>query len=780
MAIGLRGWPPPDKAPATRYAMSSDSPSPQDLQALIALFNQGRLREVIAQAEPLVQRYPNAAMLHDLRGVALAQLQEYARALTSFDASLRLRPNSADTFNNRGIALQHLRRLDEALADFDKALVLRPDFVVAHFNRGIVLHDLQRLDEALSSYDKALALQPDYAEAHDNRGSVLQDLRRLDEALASHEQALRFAPDYIVAHYNRGNALRELERLVEALASYDAALRLDPRNAEALNNRANTLWRLKRLQEALADYNRALAIKPDYAEAFHNRGNLLQDLNRLEDAVASYDEALRLRPDYAEARNNRGSALQLLNRLDEAIADFDVALQLRTDFAEAFYNRTAAAARMCAWRVAPQAIAFSDFGLDGAASPFASLSAMDDPARQLHWARTWTHAKYPPAAKPLPVPETRPPRLRIGYFSADFHEHAVMVLIARMLELHDKSKFEIHAFSYGINRDDAMRRRIIGAVDHFHDVSTTDDASISALARNHTIDIALDLNGHTSDARLGIFAHRAAPIQINYLGYPGSIGADFIDYIIADKVVAPPASRDFFSEKLITLPHAYQPNDDQRAIADKSFDRAELGLPADGFVFCCFNNSFKISPAEFDVWMRLLRTIDGGVLWLLRDNAHAEANLRNEAIARGVDAHRLIFAERMPLPMHLARHRCADLFLDTFNYNAHTTASDALWAGLPIVTRQGKSFAARVAASLLHASGMPELITETAEDYERLALDLAANPARLAALRAQLAANRLTAPLFNSAQYTRDIERAYEAAYQRRIKGLPADHIEVN
>ncbi len=760
--------------------MSNDSPSQHDLQTLIALFHQGRLQEVITQAGALARRYPKVAMLHDLSGVAQAQLQDYARAVASFDASLRLQPNAADTFNNRGIALQNLRRLNEALADFDKALALRPNLAVAHFNRGIVLHELHRLDEALASYDKALALQPDHAEAHDNRGSVLQDLRQLEEALASHDRALHFAPDYIVAHYNRGNALRELERFADALASYDAALRLDQRHAEALNNRANTLWRLRRFPEALANYDRAIEIKPDYAEAFHNRGNLLQDLNRLEEAVASYDQALRLRSDYAEARNNRGSALQLLNSLDEAIADFDIALKLKSNFAEAYYNRTAAAARICDWRAPAQTIAFSDLGLDGAASPFASLSALDDPAHQLQWARTWTRAKHPPPAPPLPAPKTRPAKLCIGYFSADFHEHAVMVLMARMLELHDRSAFEIHGFSYGINRDDAMRQRIIRAVDHFHNVSTTDDAGVAALARVHEIDIAVDLNGHTSDARLGIFAHRAAPIQITYLGYPGTTGANFIDYIIADKIVAPPTARGSYSEKVITLPHAYQPNDDQRAIADKVFSRAELGLPTESFVFCCFNNSFKISPAEFDIWMRLLHTIDGSVLWLLKDNARAEANLRGEANARCVNPQRLVFAERAPLDLHLARQRCADLFLDTFNYNAHTTASDALWAGLPIVTKQGKSFAARVAASLLHAAGMPELITETAQDYERLALNLAANPARLAALRAQLAVNRLTTPLFNSTQYTRDIERAFEAAYQRRIEGLPADHIEID
>lgn len=720
---------------------TSEDPPPHDVQALVGLYNQGRLRELAEGAASLLRRYPNAALLHLLAGVAHAGLRDFEKALASFDSAIERNPAYAD----------------------------------AHYNRGIVLQDLKRPDQALKSYDEALRLKPDYAEAHDNRGAALQELGRLDEAVRSHDNALQLRPDYAAAHYNRGNALRELARFDDAIASYDRVLQLDPAHAEALNNRGNALMALRRFDQALADYDKAISLKPDYAEAHHNRGNALQDLNRLDDAVASFDRALQLRPGYAEAHNNRALVLQDLNRLDEALAGYDSALRLQPDFAEAYHNRCTAAARMCAWDARGLAPV-----VEGT-PPFAALSIADDPMRQLELAQACVaNAKFPAATGAIAPPNARPAKLRIGYFSADFHGHAVMFLIARLFELHDRNRFEVHAFSYGIDKQDEMRRRVASAVDRFHEVRGLPDGAVAALARKEGVDIAVDLNGHTGGGRLGIFAHRAAPIQINYLGYPGTNGAGFIDYIIADKIVAPPAARAFFSEKVISLPHSYQVNDDQRAIGDKRFERPELGLPANGFVFCCFNNSFKISPTEVDVWMRLLGAIDGSVLWLLKDNKWAEANLRREAEARGADPARLVFAERMPPADHLARHRCADLFLDTFTYNAHTTASDALWTGLPVVTKQGGSFAARVASSLLHAIGMPELVAGTAEAYERLALELAANPDRLAEVRAKLAANRLTTPLFDSEQYRRHIERAYDLAYDRFLDRLAPDHIDVD
>ncbi len=419
----------------------------------------------------------------------------------------------------------------------------------------------------------------------------------------------------------------------------------------------------------------------------------------------------------------------------------------------------------------------------------ASARASRHPARHRIRSERWAAERFRHIApQPLPRPtaadaaadaahrDAAPRRLRIGYFSADFFSHATMFLMAGLFRAHDRGRFAIHAYSYGPPRDDAVRRDLAGRVDSFTDIGAMGDSDVHALARRHGLDIAVDLKGFTQHNRSGLFAARLAPVQISYLGYPGTMGADCFDYILADSVVIPPEQRAHYSESVIRLPHSYQANDDRREIAANCPSRAELGLPEGAFVFCCFNNTYKIAPDAFAIWMRLLRQVDGSVLWLFRANRWAEANLRREAAAHGVDPARLVFAERLPQSEHLARHARADLFLDTFNYNAHTTASDALWAGLPLVTRAGRGFAARVGASLLHAVGLPELVTADDAGYEALALALARDPARLAAIRARLAENRRSAPLFDTAGFTRAIEAAYETACARYLDGhAPAD-----
>jgi protein O-GlcNAc transferase len=372
-----------------------------------------------------------------------------------------------------------------------------------------------------------------------------------------------------------------------------------------------------------------------------------------------------------------------------------------------------------------------------------------------------------------------PKRLKVGYFSADFYDHATMHLMAQTFEQHNKEQFEICAYSYGPDKQDEMRKRLIESVNVFHDVREMSDMQIVELARSEQIDIAIDLKGFTKGTRLAPFAHGLAPVQISYLGYPGTLGADFIDYIVADPVIIPEDKRQHYSEQIIYLPHTYQPTDNKRIISDKVITREDVGLPKDGFVFCCFNNNYKISSQEFDIWMRLLQKVEGSVLWLLKSNKWAEQNLKREAEARGVNADRLIFAEKLPQAEHLARQNLADLFLDTFNVNAHTTTSDALWAGLPVITKLGKGFAARVAGSLLHAVGLPELVNETEEQYEALALELATSPERLNQIKAKLAENRLTQPLFDTEQYTRYLETGYKMAFERFLNGQAPEHVYV-
>jgi len=647
---------------------------------------------------------------------------------------------------------------------------------------GNALKDQGKLDEAIAAYNKALSIKPDYAEAYYNMGNALQDQGKLDEAIAAYNKALSIKPDYADAYNNMGNALKDQGKLDEAIAAYNKALSIKPDYAEAYNNMGNALKEQGKLDEAIAAYNKALSIKPDYANAYNNMGNALKDQGKLDEAIAAYNKALSIKPDYAEAYNNMGVTLQDQGKLGEAIAAYNKALSIKPDHADARAQCLHQHAHICDWSAIEAARShITELGIIGkSVPPFTVLSLEDAPDR--HRLRSELYAQEKLLRKPLPAPakpSQKPERLRIGYFSADFHNHATMYLMAQIFERHNKEQFEVYAYSYGPDKQDEMRKKLVSTVDVFHDVREMNDMQIVELARSIKLDIAIDLKGFTQNTRLAPFAYGLAPVQISYLGYPGTLGADFIDYIVADPVVIPDDKRQYYSEHVIHLPNTYQPTDNTRVVSDKIITREDMGLPSNGFVFCCFNANYKISPTEFDIWMRLLGKVESSVLWLLKSNKWAEQNLKREAKARGISAERLVFAEKVPQAEHLARQKLADLFLDTFNCNAHTTTSDALWAGLPVVTKLGEGFAARVAGSLLTAIDLPELTTENEEAYEALALTLATEPEKLAAIRERLAKNRLQEPLFDTERYTRNLERGLKAAYDLYFGGKKPEDIVV-
>lgn len=636
------------------------------------------------------------------------------------------------------------------------------------------------LDGALLHYHQALDLDAHCFEAlqsagilHARRGELEAARRLIGDACAAR------AGD-AAAHFNLAKVLQGLRDYDAALAGYDRALALQPHFPEAFNNRGNTLKALQRYHEALDSYDRALTQRAGYANALQNRGALLILLHRYDEALADYDHLLTLQPQAAGGYFNRSILLGLVNRREEALADLERLVALAPDFPCALGERLHAQLRIGCWadyqpRLAELHVALSRRQL--ASAPF-SLLGLPLPAALLRQnAEQYAKEKFPAAPRPLWRGEAYGhPRLRLGYFSADFHEHATAHLTVGLFEHHDRTRFEVYAYSFGAARGDAMRSRLEGAFDRFLDVTDQSAGEIAALARHHEIDIAIDLKGHTLESRPGIFAQRPAPLQLNWLGFPGTVGAPYMDYIVADPTVIPRSHVGCYSEKIAQLPNCYQPNDDTRAIAQQTPTRLELGLPAHGFVFCCFNNTFKITPDVFTLWMRLLEAVEGSVLWLLEDHPAVAVNLRREARRRGIDATRLIFAPRLPAAEHLARLRRADLFLDTLCYNAHTTASDALWAGLPLVTCRGKHFAGRVAASLLSAIGLPDLIASNAADYFELCRRLATEPAELARVRERLAAQRRRAPLFDTARFTRELEELYLALWQRHCQGLPPDH----
>ena len=721
----------------------------------------------------------NHRALH-LLGMVEAQRGRHAEADRLLDRAAAANPGAAEIHAHHGIVLSALGRFEESHAAYSRALTLKPNDAEALANRADVSVRLGRYADALTDCDKAIALRPDVASTFNIRGNALMGQKRWTLALEAYDRALSIRPGHSEASINRGKALNDLKRYEEALTSCDEALKSNSDSAEAWNNRGNALLGLHRPEEALASYGTALSIGPDYAEAWNNRGNALQILRQPEEALASYDRALQAKPDYSEAVYNRGNTLHSLKRYEEASAAFArlLALDPGHEYARGclFHSRL----HCSDWRDFDDNARLIEDGIGHGKRtdmPFPFLAVSHSAQLQLRCARLFIADRYPPSPHPLWSGERyKHDKIRIAYLSADFHDHATAHLMAELFEQHDKGRFETTAISFGPNAADPMRARLERAFGRFLNVSANSDREVANILRELEVDIAVDLKGFTGDSRTGILALRPAPIQVNYLGYPGTMGAGYINYLMADAVVIPEGSYDDYAEKIVTLPGSYQVNDSRRAIAQRGQTRAEAGLPEEGFVFCSFNGNYKITPQLFDVWMRLLREVTGSVLWLLDGCDAAQRNLRREASARGISPDRIVFAPRMKLDEHLARHRLADLFLDTLPINAHTTASDALWAGLPIVTCLGTAFAGRVAASLLHAVGLPELVAQSLEEYEALALKLARDRVTLATLKARLEGARSRSPLFDGARSCRHIESAYTTMWKRYQRGeSPSD-----
>lgn len=610
-------------------------------------------------------------------------------------------------------------------------------------------------------------------------------LGQLDDAATMYRAAIAAAPEKAATYGFLADLLRRQRHLPQAIAVCEQGLAVDPQAPGLLYAYGNALREALRPVDALNAYCRLLAIQPDHVEGIHAMGVALAAMGQPERAIEAFCTALMVEPNHADAVRNLGQTLTLCERLDEAIAVFRLALE--TDPGNHFLRMRKCYQQLhiCDWSDFAEIDALLDkpAALSDAGTPFVMLAFADDPAVQLRHARNRADQLVREAGAPAtPRLRQREPGapIRIGYLSADFHDHATMHLMAGLFREHDRSAFAIHAFSYGPDcRDHALRRVVVDNVDGFLDVNRLSDAEAARVIRAADLDILIDLKGYTKDARSGILAHRPAPLQMAYVGFPGTMGADFIDYLIADEMVVPPAERAHYSENIIHLPGCYQPTNDQRRIAPTAPSRRELGLPDKGFVFCCFNQTYKITPIEFDLWMRLLGQVEGSVLWLLSCNTWAEANLRAEAQQRGIDPQRLVFAGKLPQDEHLARIARADLFLDTFRVNAHTTMSDALWAGLPAVTLAGRQFAARVGASILQAAGLPDLIADSAANYERLCLKLANEPGLLPALRTRLADAPTRPALFDTATYTRTYEDGLRRAVARAAAGLPPADIVV-
>jgi predicted O-linked N-acetylglucosamine transferase (SPINDLY family) len=623
---------------------------------------------------------------------------------------------------------------------------------------------------------RALEIDPLNPQAMEELGAAELEAGNFQQAESWLQRAIGHGRRRAAVFCWLGISLSSQGRPAEALEAFRRAAAAEPRNAEMQLNLGHELLKAGSREEAIASYDRALAVEPRNADACASRGDALLELQRPEEALAAYERALAIEPAHADALHNRGIALLDLNRHEEAAAAFQGLLDVAPDYPYAPGYRLHAQLQCCEWKDYGRNVAQVVEGMRGgkpAAGPFTFLPISDSAADQFHCAQLFTASEFPAATEPLWRGQRYDHgRIRLAYLSGDFRSHATAYLMAGLFEAHDRTRFEISALSFTPAGRDEMTARLVPAFDRFVDVSSRSDREVALLLCELETDIAVDLHGFTRGGRAGIFAQRPAPLQVNYLGYPGTMGAPYMDYIIGDRWVIPEQDQRWYSEKVVYLPGSYQANDSRREIAGRVPSRSEAGLPQAGFVFCCFNSNYKLGPGLFDLWMRLLQRSEGSVLWLLEDNSAAPRNLRREATRRGVDPARLIFARRVGLQDHLARHRLADLFLDTLPCNAHTTASDALWAGLPVLTHLGHTFAGRVAASLLAAAGLPELITRSWDEYEATALKLFADASLLAGLKARLAQAR-NGPLFDSARYCRHLEDAYVAMWERARRGEP-------
>jgi predicted O-linked N-acetylglucosamine transferase (SPINDLY family) len=699
---------------------------------------------------------------------------DFAGAESLYAQALQVEPGNPSAQYLAGALALHTGRPAIAADRLRRALELDPRNAPAHNDLGCALSQLERHAEALASFDLAISLSPEHADFHLNRGNMLVALGRRAEAVGSYDRAVGLGPQNARAYHRRGETLFDLGMFEAARGDFAAAIALRPDFTDAHNAHGNALFALERYAAALASYDAAIALRADFADAHNNRGNALHQLGRLEEALASVETAVRLHPDYPGLHFNRGQLLDELQRHVDAVASYETTIAMRPEFPGVHGNRLLAKARVCDWRAHDEELADLEARIargEPAASPFAVLALSGSPKLQRQSAAT--HARGNFAADPAyGTPPARADKIRVGYFSCDFDDHPLAALSCELFETHDRSRFEIVAFSFGPPAQSRMRERLERAFDRFIDVRGQSAGEIASLARSIPLDIAVDLAGYTKNSRPSIFALRAAPIQVGYLGFLGTMAAPFMDYLLADATLVPAPLRAFFTEAVAYLP-SYQANDRRRQISEPGPTRASLGLPEEAFVFCCCNASYKIAPPTFAVWMRILQRVPGSVLYLVEDSQGAANHLRDEARTRGIAAERLVFGPRIAAPDYLARYRAADLFLDTLPYNGGATVSDALWAGLPVLSCAGETFAGRIAASLLVAVDLPELVTTTLADYEELAVALAQDPARLAGLRGRLVTQAATTRLFDTPRHTASLEAAFEAMIRRLDRGEP-------
>lgn len=724
-----------------RRVLEEEPENTEAMQGLATVCHQrGRPDEALALFRRAIALDPDSRVADQQLGRLLERRGDAAGATICYRRALRLRPLDATAYADLGRSLGSQGEAAEAVACCRRAVELAPGEAWTHTALGNALIQQGAAEDALACYQRAMAIQPDLAEAHSNAGEALRRLGRLAEAVAVCERALALEPGLAEAHNHLGNALREEGRLEQAIAHFEQALQLKPNSPEIHNNLAIALQDQGYMTEAIEHYQRALQLNFGLTDVYRNLGNLgvaLAQSGRVADAIAALQRALALQPDYPEA-------LIQLAHLNAELCDW----RRRQEEEAQVLN----VMRRC----------------PGIVPPFNLQAQQSTPADQLLCAQEWSRRIAPRQSAGFTHDRSTAQRkIRLGYLSADFRDHPVAWAIAGIIDRHDRARFEVLGYSYGPDDASTLRRRLETAFDRFIDLRAAGNEEAASQIYGDQVDILIDLTGYTSLCRPQILVSRPAPVQVNFLGFLGTMGAGFIDYLIADAFIVPSLQSPHFSEKIVCLPGGWWPAEIEWEMAAEAPTREAYGLPEDAFVFCCFNTSYKIAPPVFDVWMRLLRTTRHSVLWLAAAGDVVQNNLRREASLRGVSPERLVFAPREPMAGYLARHRRADLFLDTLPYNAVGTAYHALLAGLPVLTCAGETFAGRTAGSMLLAVGLPELVTVSLEEYEHLAIRLTQEAGLLAGIRTKLADARSQAPLFDVERATRELEAAYAFMRER-------------
>ncbi|MDB3885705.1 tetratricopeptide repeat protein [Candidatus Pelagibacter sp.] len=719
------------------------------------------------------------------QGIKAHKLGNLKEAESFYRDILKTEPVHPDANHNLGVIMVSSYNFLLALPLFKTAIKSNPNIQQYWISYANALTNLKQFEDAEASYKKIIELNPNNFEAYNNLGSVLLKLTKVKESEEIIKKAISLNPDYAEAYSNLGATQEALNRLKDSEESFKKAIKLKPNFATAYFNLGSIFLKLNKLKDSEENLKKAINLKPDFILAHYNLGVVLLNLGRLEEAELSCQKLIALKPDYAEVYKNLGEVQKLLGKSSDSLVSYNHAYTLEPNIDFLLGNLLHLKMSLCIWDDFEKTINKLKKKIKDnkkISMPFPILSLIDDPDIQKKTAKIYTNHKFPKSdILPKISCYQGHKKIKVGYFSADFRNHAIGYLTAELYELHDKSKFEIHAFSLGESKKDEFNNRIRLGVEHFHDVQKMSDESIALLARSLEIDIAIDLAGFTGGNRQGIFAMTLAPIQACYLGYAGTMGSDYMDYLIADHTLIPKDKQQYYSEKIVYLPNSYMVNASKVEISKKLFSRKDFGLPNNQFVFCCFNNHYKINPEIYSRWMKILSLTNESVLWLSDANNENINNLKKEAKKYNINPNRLIFAPRLSLREdHMRRIQLADLFIDTLPYNAHSTASDALSVGLPVLTCIGKSFASRVSASLLNGVNLPELITKTKDQYVATAIELATHPEKFKIIKNKLSNNLTEGTLFDTSLFTKNLEKAYFVMHERSQKGLSVEAIEVD